>query len=915
MAQIEVQPGSNITVTVNKGPLSGGRPAGNIGDIQYNVDGSRFGNVLPLHYDSANAQVVMGNVGTVALVGGITGQVVTNLGEGVLGWGDIGSIANGTTNIVANPANIQVSVGAQPNIATITEDDLTFRGHILPEANITYDLGSPTQRWRDIYLSNATIDMGGVRLSSDGESIVSSGGLLVQGALISREFYGNISGDYLRGDGSEIFNINGANVIGSVGVSITSGVANTVSDDAQPNITSLGTLTSLSVSGDTDLNSVGNVRITGGTNGQFLQTNGSGDLQFATVSLSNINSSATKVEVSQYNANITIAGNAIAEFGNASVNIRKSITLDGNLTANGNISANRATANTANVVALNVSGNSSLGSNANVRITGGNSGQSLITDGLGNLKWDSAYQLENGSSNVVVDSNDWIRMSVGGIGNSFIVREDGIKIISSADSNLGNVVRANFFYGNTISATNFDLGNVEDVTLLGGNINEVLRTDGAGNLSFHFIDETAISNATSNVQTTEASVTLSANGIANIVTVSRANNEGRLDVVGNTHIGGTIFVNAGNINGQLDVLGDLDVSGNTVLSNLDVNGNTVLADLDVNGNTVLSNLDVSGNTVLADLDVNGNSILGSNSNVKISGGASGQSLQTDGNGNLSWVTVSNVSASNSISGLTSSVFINNDGTARVTVNNVPNVAVFSDTGVTLSANGQSNVVSVTSNGSHAQTTIQNDVTITGNLAVQGTTVTINTETQTVSDPIVDYGVGANSHPLIIDDGEDRGLALHTFGRASQYTTSGVTHSGTNIVRLTSLIDIQLYDQVGHVDIPRGTYVDALYPGNTSIRLSAATTKSISNGSLIEIGLDAIHFIGWDSSDNRFVIASNTSIGNNQVTYNQYGNIRMGNITVDRIALANSVPTANINSVLISDSTGNIVWDTLDRGIY
>jgi hypothetical protein len=38
-------------------------------------------------------------------------------------------------------------------------------GHILPNANITYDLGSNTQRWKDLWISNTTIHLGDIALS------------------------------------------------------------------------------------------------------------------------------------------------------------------------------------------------------------------------------------------------------------------------------------------------------------------------------------------------------------------------------------------------------------------------------------------------------------------------------------------------------------------------------------------------------------------------------------------------------------------------------------------------------------------------------------------------------------------------------------------------------------------------------
>ena len=43
--------------------------------------------------------------------------------------------------------------------------------HLLPDANITYDLGSPTKRWRDIYLSGNTMNLGGNKITSDGNGL------------------------------------------------------------------------------------------------------------------------------------------------------------------------------------------------------------------------------------------------------------------------------------------------------------------------------------------------------------------------------------------------------------------------------------------------------------------------------------------------------------------------------------------------------------------------------------------------------------------------------------------------------------------------------------------------------------------------------------------------------------------------
>ena len=60
--------------------------------------------------------------------------------------------------------------------------------------------------------------------------------------------------------------------------------AGNITTAAQANITSLGTLSSLTVGGTSNLGPVGNVAVSGGSNGQILTTNGSGALSWTTVS-------------------------------------------------------------------------------------------------------------------------------------------------------------------------------------------------------------------------------------------------------------------------------------------------------------------------------------------------------------------------------------------------------------------------------------------------------------------------------------------------------------------------------------------------------------------------------------------------------------------------------------------------------
>lgn len=90
-----------------------------------------------------------------------------------------------------------------------------------------------------------------------------------------------VTANYFAGSGANLTSIPAGNITGTVESSTISG---TVTANAQPNITSTGTLTSLTVSGNTILGSIETINISGGSSGQFISTDGTGNLSFATVS-------------------------------------------------------------------------------------------------------------------------------------------------------------------------------------------------------------------------------------------------------------------------------------------------------------------------------------------------------------------------------------------------------------------------------------------------------------------------------------------------------------------------------------------------------------------------------------------------------------------------------------------------------
>ena len=154
-----------------------------------------------------------------------------------------------------------------------------------------------------------------------------------------------------------------ANTANTANTAASATVAETVTSAAQPNITSLGTLISVTSTGivnltgasNVDLGPVGNIHITGGTNGQVLTTDGSGTLSWATTTSSYGNSevasylptytgnlAGTNANIgNMYISNLTATGEVIANKGTNSINpTTGTVVVTGGVGVSGNIHAN-----------------------------------------------------------------------------------------------------------------------------------------------------------------------------------------------------------------------------------------------------------------------------------------------------------------------------------------------------------------------------------------------------------------------------------------------------------------------------------------------------------------------------------------------------------------------------------------------
>jgi hypothetical protein len=112
-------------------------------------------------------------------------------------------------------------------------------GNINPSANITYDLGTTTQRWKDLWLSNSTIYLGNAQITANATAVTitnpaggttvlagASGATSVTGATVSAS--GNITGGNVLTGGivSATGNITGGNLTVSTGTITVGNIVN-----------------------------------------------------------------------------------------------------------------------------------------------------------------------------------------------------------------------------------------------------------------------------------------------------------------------------------------------------------------------------------------------------------------------------------------------------------------------------------------------------------------------------------------------------------------------------------------------------------------------------------------------------------------------------------------------------------------
>jgi hypothetical protein len=243
---------------------------------------------------------------------------------------------------------------------------------------------------------------------------------------------GNVTANYFIGNGSQLTGIVAGNITGQVANAL---VAGTVYTAAQPNITSVGTLTSLSVSGNI---TSGNANLGNVATANYFVGNGYG---LTSINVSNIIGTIANANYAAYAGNVTIAA-------------QPNITSVGTLTA------------------LTVSGNANVGNLGTGRViaTGNISGTQLISN------------IATGTAPLIVTSTTAVanlRAATANTANT---------VTTAAQPNITSVGNlANLTSNGTVNfanAANVNIGAVANLHIAGGTANFVLQTDGAGTLSW-----------------------------------------------------------------------------------------------------------------------------------------------------------------------------------------------------------------------------------------------------------------------------------------------------------------------------------------------------------------------------------------------------------------------------------------------
>jgi filamentous hemagglutinin len=865
--------------------------------------------------DSANVNAT----GILIATGNVTGGNITTAGN------IDGANVNATGILIATG---NVTGGNITTAGNIDGANVSASGVIVATANVSG--GNITTAGN---IDGANVNATGIVIATGnvtGGNITTAGN--IDGANVNAT--GNVTGGNITTAG----NIDGANV--NTTGNVTGGNITTSGNVSGGNITTTGSLSSAdaNITGNIDVSNVNvsnEVIAIGNVSANYFLGNGA-CLTGVITSVANINNGNSNVEIAVADGNVTVAVDGTAE---VAVFATTGLYVDGVIEATGNITGNGITASSAVILGNLEAEYANITTSAGLDISGGNLRINEVT-GLGgeliaqgnisglNVNTGNLDLTGNVLSNLSVDGNiaggnigltGNIEMTGGyillneltGLGGELVAQGN----ISGLNVNTGNVnltgnVLSNLWVDGNIAGGNIGLtGNIEmtggylllnELTGLGG---ELIAQGNVSGLNVNTGNVNLTGNVLSNLwvdgNIAGGNVSLTGNleaAYANINTTAGMDvTGGNLRINEVTGVGGELIAQ-GNVSGLNVNTGNVNLTGN-VLSNLWVDGNIAGTNAAFTGHIEAASANITG---AAGLEVNGGNIdivdvmaVGGN----INGVGATFSSNVTANyflGNGACLTGVITSVANINNGNSNVEIAMPDGNVAVTVDGTANVAVFANTGVSVTG-----LISATGNvsGDNIQGNaldITNDAVINGNLTVNGNVTYVNVEQLNIEDPIIGLGRGANNDPLTTDDGKDRGEQLWYYDSAEKSAFIGYDNSANKLI---AALDVTITNEVVSVS-NYGNFVAGNLEADTVVAAGNVTGNYfIGNGSqLTGISTTTAYSIinlqgnvAGDANGNAVLEAAN-SVGNLQIIAGNgivmSGNATTGNITISVIGSIN-----------------------------
>ena len=220
------------------------------------VNNMVIGNATPL---AANFTTV-GTTGNITAVGNISGAYILGNGSQLTGIAASYGNAEVAAFLPTYTGAMTAMTGNLTTTANVAGGNLLASGEVIASGDVRS--GSGQSVWAGtVEIENDSVSPAAIKIKGSTDVIggfaaqsvtVATGNVyganLVSGGAIDAT--GNITGAYIIGNGSGLTNITGANISGTVANAAYATNASTVTNPAQANITSVGTLTSLTSSGN-----------------------------------------------------------------------------------------------------------------------------------------------------------------------------------------------------------------------------------------------------------------------------------------------------------------------------------------------------------------------------------------------------------------------------------------------------------------------------------------------------------------------------------------------------------------------------------------------------------------------------------------------------------------------------------------